>query len=80
MLWIVALGGEQEVANDRELIGNCEASRRHRSFDSAPSLSCFVNGLLTILAQLLSGKSLSFGRLLPSPFSHFNDLVVVNSS
>ena len=73
MLWIVALGGEQEVANDRELIGD-------RSCDSAPSLSCFVNGLLTVLAQLLSGESLSFGRLFPLPFSHFNDLVVVNSS
>ena len=73
MLWIVALGGEQEVANDRELVSD-------RSCDSAPSLSCFVNGLLTVLAQLLSGESLFFGRLFPLPFSHFNDLVVVNSS
>ncbi|MEM7595214.1 MAG: hypothetical protein AAF383_27580 [Cyanobacteria bacterium P01_A01_bin.83] len=47
---------------------------------STPTLSCFINGLLTVLAQLLTGKSLSFGRLFPLPFSHFHYLTFTNSS
>lgn len=44
------------------------------------SLSCFLNGWLTIVAQLLNAQSLTLGRLLPLPLSHFNDLAFSNSS
>ena len=77
MLWMVTLGGEQEVGDDETLISDRTSLSKP---SSAPSLSCFVNGLLTIVAQLLMGKSLSFGSLFPLPLSHFNDLALANSS
>ena len=77
MLWMVTLGGEQEVADDELLVSDRLPLSQP---SSARSLACFVNGLLTILAQLLTGQSLSFGRLFPLPFSHFNDLAFANSS
>ena len=53
MLWMVTLGGEQEISNDESLI-----SDRHSTSSptSTPTLSCFVNGLLTVLAQLRLGS------------------------
>ena len=77
MLWIVTLGGEQEISDDEPIISD----RLPRSqTSSAYSLSCFVNGLLTVVAQLLNGESLTLGRLFPLPLSHFNDLAFANSS
>lgn len=77
MLWMVTLGGEQEVSDDEFLISD-------RSPLPKPTknrfLSCFVNGLLTVVAQLLNGESLPFGRLFPLPLNHFNDLAFSNSS
>ena len=70
---IVALGGEQEVTNDDELISD-------RTSGSAPSLSCFINGLLTVVARLLKGQPISFARLFPLPLNHFSDLTFFNSS
>ena len=57
MLWMVTLGGEQEISDDKSIIsdplGSDQADRRARSQTaSAYSLSCFVNGLLTVVAQL----------------------------
>ncbi|MDJ0588692.1 MAG: hypothetical protein QNJ72_01680 [Pleurocapsa sp. MO_226.B13] len=72
---MVTLGGEQEVCDRESLI-----SDRSSSSQSTPTLSCFLNGLLTVVAQLLKGESLTFGRLFPLPFSHFNDLAFANSS
>ena len=86
MLWMVTLGGEQEIASDEPLIGDREASQRHRTSSFSPSsninhsLSCFINGLLTVIAQLLNGQSLSFGRLFPLPLNHFSNLAFSNSS
>lgn len=77
MLWMVTLGGEQEVGDDEFLISD----RSSTSFSiSSPQLSCFVNGLLTVIAQLLNGQSISFGRLFPLSLNHFNDLAFSNSS
>jgi hypothetical protein len=73
---MVTLGGEQEISSDETLVGD-------RTAPSLPttnrSLSCFVNGLLTVVAQLLNGESLTLGRLFPLPLSHFNDLAFANS-
>ena len=42
--------------------------------------SCFLNGLLTIVAQLLNGQSLTLGRLFPLPLNHFTNFTFSNSS
>ena len=77
MLWMLTLGGEQEISHDESLISD----RYSASFPiSTPSLSCFINGLLTVIAQLLNGQSISFGRLFPLPLNHFSDLAFSNSS
>ena len=77
MLWMLTLGGEQEFSHEQSLISD----RSSASLTiSTPSLSCFINGLLTVIAQLLNGKSLTLGRLFPLPLSHFNDLAFANSS
>lgn len=75
MLWTVTVGGEQEFSDERTSV-----SDRTSSASFIPSVSCFLNGLLTVIAQLLNGQSISFGRLFPLPLSHFNDLVLSDSS
>lgn len=77
MLWMLTLGGEQEIAHDESLISDRTSPSKPTS---TYSVSCFLNGLLTVLAQLLTGQSLAFGRLFPLPLSHFNDLGLANSS
>ena len=77
MLWMVTRGREQEVFDDESLISD----RSSTSFSiSSPKLYCFINGLLTVIAQLLNGQSISFGRLFPLPLNHFSDLAFSNSS
>ena len=77
MLWMVTLGGEQEISSNEQLISDRSSPS---SSTSTSTLSCFVNGLLTVIAQLLNGQSLSFGRLFPFPLNHFRDLALANSS
>ena len=78
MLWILTIGGEQEMNDGEQLIENFSKPSLASTF-SSPSLSCFVNGLLTLVAQLLNGQSISFGRLFPLPLSHFSDLAFSDS-
>lgn len=77
LLWMVTLGGESEAQSDDPLIFDSEKS-------PCPSptrqISCFLNGLLTILARLLSGQSITLGRLFTIPFSYSGTLVVCDSS
>ena len=73
MLWMITLGGEQEVSDDESLSGD-------RFSASSPILSCFLHGLLTLIAQLLNGQSISFGRLFPLPLNYFSNLALSNSS
>lgn len=77
MLWMLTLGGEQEIARDQSLVNERSC---HPFFISTPHLSCFVNGLLTVIAQLLNGQSISFGRLFPLPLNYFSNLALSNSS
>lgn len=77
MLWMLTLGGKEEISSSEQLISD---RLPHSQTSSAHSLSCFVNGLLTVLAQLLNGESLTLGRLFPLPLNHFNDLASANSS
>ncbi len=77
MLWMVTLGGEQEIFPHEPVI-----SDRYVTHESTPTpqISCFLNGLLTIVARLLKGQSIALGRLFPLSFSHFNDLHFADSS
>jgi hypothetical protein len=77
LLWMVTLGGEPEISSNEPVI-----SDRFSSSQSTPTrqISCFLNGLLTVVAQLLNGQSIGFGRLFPLPLSYFNDLAFSNSS
>ena len=43
-------------------------------------ISCFLNGLLNVIARLLNGQSISLGGLLPISFNHFSDLAFSDSS
>ena len=67
LLWTITLGGEQEAESSSELISHGSESPSIIPFRQ---ISCFFNGLLTILARLLMGQPISFGRLFPLPFNH----------
>ena len=77
LLWMVTLGGESETQSARELISDSEKSS---SINSTRQISCFLNGLLTVLARLLNGQPITLGRLLPISFNHFQDFAFSNSS
>ncbi|MDJ0744901.1 MAG: hypothetical protein QNJ32_16275 [Xenococcaceae cyanobacterium MO_167.B27] len=74
---MVSLGGEQKIASDEQLISDRQLLSRPTP---VRSLSCFLNGLLTVVAQLLNGQSITLGRLFPLPLNHFNHLAFSNSS
>ena len=67
LLWTITLGGEQEAESEHELMSDGSESP---SINSLRQISCFLNGLLTILARLLMGQPIPFGRLFPLPFNH----------
>lgn len=77
MLWMLTLGGEQEISSNEQLIGD-----RSLALESTPThqISCFLNGLLTVVARLLNGQPVTLGRLFPLSFNHFNDLHFADSS
>lgn len=77
MLWMVTLGGEEEISSNKPSIDD-----RVFPSESTPTrqISCFLNGLLTVVARLLNGQSIAFGRLFPLSFSNFSDFVFLNSS
>lgn len=77
MLWMVVLGGEQEISDDEQLVRDRLLTRK-----STPTrqISCFLNGLLTVVGRLLNGQSITFGRLFPLSFNHFHDLHFADSS
>ena len=77
LLWTITLGGEQEAQSHDQLI--CE---KELSFPITPirQISCFLNGLLTILARLLMGQPITLGRLFPLPFNHPSHSFISDSS
>jgi len=94
LLWMLILGAEEESVNssDRDrTITKTPVTEKTESENPSVSndlfsnavtrqVSCFVNGLLTILACLLKGESLNLGHLLPSSFNSFHHLAYSNSS
>ena len=77
LLWTITLGGEQEAQSHEKLIFDSEQST---SALPLRQLSCFLNGLLTILARLLMGKPITFGRLFPLPFNDPSHSFISDSS
>ena len=77
MLWILTLGGEQSNCDNQSPILDRSSIN---SNTSTPTLSCFVHGLLTLVAQLLNGQSLSFGYLSPFDINRFHHPALLNSS
>ena len=77
MLWIVTLGGEQERFGSSQKINHSSDSNL---ITPTPILSCFVQGSLTLIAQLLNGQPLSFGRLFPIHTNRFHCFPLSNSS
>ncbi len=77
LLWAITLGGEQEAQSHEEFISDSEQST---SMIPIRQLSCFLNGLLTILARLLMGLPIAFGLLFPLPFNHPSHSFISDSS
>ena len=76
LLWILTLGGEQEILSDGLISVRCEPHQ----LTPTRQISCFLNGLLTVVARLLNGQSLFLGRLFPLSFNRFSDLSFSDSS
>ena len=67
LLWTITLGGEQEAQFHAQLMSD---SAQSPPITPIRQISCFLNGLLTILARLLMGQPITLGRLFPLPFNH----------
>ncbi len=77
LLWAITLGGEQEAQSHDQLISEKKPSS---SMIPIRQISCFLNGLLTILARLLMGQPIALGRLFPLPFNHPSHSFLSDSS
>ncbi len=77
LLWTITLGGEQEAESEHDLIFDGGESN---SMIPLRQISCFLNGLLTILARLLMGHPIALGRLFPLPFNHPSHSFISDSS
>jgi len=77
LLWMLALGGESHSQSERPL------SERQDKFPppcTTRQLSCFLNGLLTVVARLLTGQSVTLDCLLPHSLNPFNYFILSDSS
>ena len=77
LLWMLTLGREQENFQDDELISD---ESKLPQLTPTRQISCFLNGLLTVVARLLNNQSLPLGCLFPLSFNHFSDLTFSDSS
>lgn len=71
-LWVVSVGGEADATlpvSGLDGVPELHVARRRPNQRTHPRLlSCFRRGILTILAALLTGKSLPLGRFVPEPW------------
>ena len=77
MLWILTIGEEQKMNEDESFISD-RADPSQLTTQS--SVACFIHGLSTLIAQLLSGQALSFGGLFLLPFNCVSDSTLSDSS
>ena len=79
LVWMLTLGGEPSTLSEgQDKEESSGVSARRRSAHS--SLSCFLNGLLTVVARLLNGQSLTVGTLFPFHLNHRYHPFAPNSS
>lgn len=82
-LWMVTLGGYVDQHEEKNLGNQLPpshvANRRPRPLRPASQISCFLQGLLTILADLLNGKAISLVGLFPQPWPN-SGAISFNSS
>lgn len=83
-LWIVTYGGEVDQNPPTSLFTQLPpthiAKTRPRLASPPRHLSCFVQGLLSLVADLINGLPLPFGRLLPLPLTSSSPLALSNTS
>lgn len=71
-VWVLSVGGQADATlpvSSLEDLPPTHIARRKATGRSRPRMiSCFARGLLTIVAALLRGEGLRFGRFLPEPW------------
>lgn len=77
MLWMITLGDDCQTTSNQPVIS--QEQKFHKP-NSTRQLSCFLNGLLTVVARLLTGQSVTLGCLLPNSLNPFSDFTFSNSS
>lgn len=82
-LWVVTVGGESDAyppdTLDKQLPPRHLVEKPTLATNTCRQISCFLQGLLTILADLLNGKSISLNGLFPFQKT-FSQPIAVNSS
>lgn len=82
-LWMVTVGGEADKKPPQSLFEQLPqthiAKQRCRGSHGGRQLSCFQQGLLTVVANLLNGMPIVLGRLFPQSWPD-SRAVVSNSS
>jgi len=85
-LWMVTLGGEADANPPESLFEQlparhiAKAKHRSRRSNCSRHLSCFLQGLLTVVANLLNGQPIFLGRLFPQPLPSCGAIVFSNTS
>ena len=83
MLWTVTVGGDLEPhrpdSYDEQLSPNHAAHQQHPGGQTVRQISCFLQGLINIIADLLNGQAISLAGLFPQPYPH-RATVAVNTS
>ena len=68
-LWMVTVGGGADSQPPESLFEQLPqghiAKQRSRRSDRGRQLSCFLQGLLNVVANLLNGQPIVLGRLFP---------------
>jgi hypothetical protein len=78
-LWIVSLGQVEDLQSHSD--SSSQKKPQHNfSVNSTRQISCFLQGLLSIVARLLNGQSLALGRLYPLPWTNSRHFLLNNSS
>ena len=71
-LWVLNVGGEADAnlpPGNLDLLPPTHIARRTKTRSSQPRmLNCFTRGLITILATLISQRSISLGIFVPEPW------------
>ena len=72
MLWLISVGGEDEISHDRQIQPQHSELDLCASCSTSPprKLSCFRRGFLSILVALLWGQTLPLGHFYSFPWTN----------